>query len=82
MKAVLVVAQDVVAFKEIQMTVDDVFHGHAASRRQGNRMLKQLYLGSRDLNGAACQLCSITLTSWIPLTCSSHLVSIASKNII
>ena len=50
LKAVLVVTQDVVAFKEIhQMTVDDVFHDLEASQRHGNQSIVgslRLYDGS------------------------------------
>ena len=56
-KAMLVVAQDVFAFKEIhQMTVDDLFHDLAASRRHGNRSV----VGSLALVSFLEEWCNIS----------------------
>ena len=68
-EAMLVVTQDVVAFKEIhQMIVDDVFHDLEASRRQGN----QSVVGSLALVSFLEKRCNI---SSLPLFWNLTLVS-------
>ena len=69
----LVVAQDVVAFKEIhQMTVDDVFHDLAASQRQGNRSV----IGSLALVSFLEKWCNISSP---PVFCNLTLVICSLK---